>query len=326
VRRPPQGPDDRAVLGAGVVGAGISAGLTVATLPLGAVSRRRALNAGLATQSWRGWAADKAKATGISAALTGAATAVAVALMRRLPRTWWLAGAGGVVGVGTGFLFAGPVLLDPVFNRFQPLPEGPTRAGVLELARRAGVRVGEVYEVDASRRTTAANAYVTGLGATKRVVLFDTLLEHFTPEETRLVVAHELAHVRFRDVAHGLLFAAMIAPGALLAVARLTDVLAPAQSRPGPATIPALMLSAGVVGAGIGAVGNRLSRAAEVRADSFALELTRAPQVFVDFQRRIALRNLADPDPPALVSALLGTHPSTVQRIGLATRFEQGVD
>src|SRR5438270_345135 len=100
-----------------------------------------------------------------------------------LPRTWWLPGAGAGVGAMGAMVFAGPVVLDPLFNRFEPLDDGPLRRDVLELAQRAGVRVREVYVVDAGRRTTAANAYVTGLGATKRVVLFDTLIEHFTPEE-----------------------------------------------------------------------------------------------------------------------------------------------
>ena len=92
------------------------------------------------------------------------------------------------------------MLLAPLFNDFKPLPEGEIRSDVLELAAMARVEVGEVYSVDASRRTTGANAYVTGLGPTKRVVLFDTLLERYSRDEVRIVVAHELAHVRHRDV------------------------------------------------------------------------------------------------------------------------------
>ena len=91
-------------------------------------------------------------------------------------------------------------MLDPLFNDFTPLPEGETRSDVLELAAAAGVKVGEVFSVDASRRTTAANAYVAGLGPTKRVVLYDTLLDRYSRDEVRVVVAHELAHVRNRDV------------------------------------------------------------------------------------------------------------------------------
>src|SRR4051794_41742022 len=121
--------------------------------------------------------------------------------------------------------YAGPVVLDPIFNRFTALPPGQTRSDVLELAEAAGVDVGEVYEVDASRRTTAANAYVNGLGHTKRVVLYDTLLERFTRDEVRLVVAHELGHVRYRDVTHGLLWLALVTPLGLFAVKRLAEAL-----------------------------------------------------------------------------------------------------
>ena len=103
-------------------------------------------------------------------------------------------------------------MLDPVFNKFTPLPAGDDARRRARARAQAGVEVGEVYEVDASRRTTAANAYVTGLGHTKRVVLYDTLLKDFTPAETRLVVAHELGHVRYRDVPHGLLWLALVAP------------------------------------------------------------------------------------------------------------------
>jgi STE24 endopeptidase len=258
--------------------------------------------------------------------------------MRRFPRHWWAPGAAVVVGVSVVFAYAGPVVLDPVFNRFKPLPSGETRADVLALARQAGVDVGQVYEVDASRRTTAANAYVNGLGHTKRVVLYDTLLERFSREEVRLVVAHELGHVRHRDVPRGLLWLALVSPFALLAVQRLTEVLAPGavageldarglrpRARPvaGPATVPALALSLALVSAAQGLISNQLSRRVETRADSYALRLTNAPEAFIGFERRITIQNIADPDPPGWVSWLLGTHPSTVQRIGTAVAFER---
>jgi STE24 endopeptidase len=213
------------------------------------------------------------------------------------------------VAAGAAFTWAAPVLLAPLFNRFTELPPGPARDDVLELAAKAGLKVGKVLEVDGSRRTTAANAYVTGLGPTKRVVLYDTLIRDFTRSETRLVVAHELAHVRHRDVQHGLLYLALVAPAAAFAVSRLAG---PQPSLPG-------ILAASVAVAGpIGVVGNGLSRAIERRADGYALQITGDTDAFVDFQRRIALKNLADPDPPRWLSLLLGTHPSTVERIGLA--------
>jgi STE24 endopeptidase len=178
-----------------------------------------------------------------------------------------------------------------------------------------------VYSVDASRRTTAANAYVTGLGPTKRVVLFDTLLDRYSRDEIRLVVAHELAHVRHRDVPRNVAYAAIIAPALALAVQRLSWALSP--ERETPATLPALALAAALVGGPIGVIGNRLSRAVERRADQFALELAGAPEAFVSFERAIALQNLADLEPPWWVSRLLSTHPPTAERIGAAVAFSR---
>ena len=124
-------------------------------------------------------------------------------------------------------LYASPLVIDPLFNKFDELPDGKLRADVLELAERADVDVGDVYRVDASRRTTGANAYVTGLGHTKRVVLYDNLIEDFSPAEVRSVVAHELGHVHYDDVPRGLLFLALIAPPGMLLVQRITERLAP---------------------------------------------------------------------------------------------------
>ena len=158
-----------------------------------------------------------------------------LAVTRRYPRDWWAPAALGSVLVGAGLAAVAPVALDPLFNDFTPLPDGETRADVLALADAAGVKVGEVYSVDASRRTTAANAYVTGLGPTKRVVLFDTLLDRYNRDEVRVVVAHELGHVRHRDVARNVLFAAIVAPASALAVQRLSWALSDERGTPGDA-------------------------------------------------------------------------------------------
>jgi STE24 endopeptidase len=224
--------------------------------------------------------------------------------------------------VGAGFTFAGPVLLDPLFNKFQALPAGRTRTAVLDLARRSGVEVREVFSVDASRRTTAANAYVTGLGRTKRVVLFDTLLDRFTPEETDLVVAHELAHVRHRDLGRGLLYMALVAPATLFAAARLTDTLAPRDAPPGsPAVLPAAALALGLVSGAVGLVANQLSRRVEARADAHSLDLTAAPDAFISSELRLVEQNVSDPDPPRWLTRLLSTHPPALERIGTGVAF-----
>ena len=308
------------LLESSLVGAGLSAVVGLAPLPLNALARRRAVAVGLATQSWRGWIGDVAKTSAIEVGLAAVAAPAGVALMRRLPRAWWLPGAGLVVAGAGGMTLLAPVVLEPLFNRYTPLPSGELREDVLELARRAGVDVGEVFSVDASRRTTAANAYVTGIGPTKRVVLFDTLLERFTRDETRLVVAHELAHVRHRDVPRGFLYLGLVAPAGLLAAAQMTRRLrggAPADA----STLPALALSLGVVSTALGSVASALSRSIERRADAFSLRLTGAPEPFIGFERRIVAQNLADPDPPRWLVRLFASHPPTVERIGIARAY-----
>jgi STE24 endopeptidase len=323
-RRPPRAlrrEGARPVAAGAAAGAGIAIALSVPPLPLAALARRRAIGVGLVTQPWRAWGVDLLKSAAIEAALAAAGGGVAVAGIRRYPQAWWVPAAGGSIAVGGLFTALAPVLLDPVFNKFTPLPDGQTRADVLELARAAGVGVGEVYSVDASRRTTAANAYVTGVGPTKRVVLFDTLLDRYGRDEVRLVVAHELAHVRNRDVSRGVLFAAIVAPAGAFAVQRLSWLLSP--DRGTPAALPALALAAALVSAPIGLLANRLSRAIERRADAFSLELAGAPEAFVTFERRIALQNVADVEPPRWVSTLLATHPPTAERIGAAVAYQQ---
>jgi Zn-dependent protease with chaperone function len=327
VRRPParlRGPFRRPALAAAGAGAALSVGFVAARLPIGAISHQRSVDVGLSTQDWGPWLGDAAKSTAIGAAFAGIGAAAAVALMRRFPRGWWAPGSVLVVGFAAATVYLGPVVLDPIFNRFTPLPEGRTRSDVLALAREADVDVGQVYEVDASRRTTGSNAYVTGLGRTKRVVLYDNLLKDFTRDEVRLVVAHELGHVHYRDVPRGLLYVVLVAPGALYAASLLTRRLAPEDERPGPAVLPALALSIAIVSFGVSVLGNQLSRRIEARADSYSLRLTDAPQPFIGFERGIAVRNVADPDPPEWLVALMATHPPTVDRIGIAKAFEAG--
>jgi STE24 endopeptidase len=325
VRRPPErlAGFRRPVLAGAAVAAAISLATAAAALPLGIESRERAKDVGLVTQDWVGYAGDVVKADAIGAAFAGLGGGVLVFGMRRFGTRWWIPGALVVVAFGVITTYANPIVLDPLFNDFKRLPRGELRSDVLELARRAGVDVGEVYEMDASRRTTAANAYVTGLGRTKRVVLYDNLVNDFTPGETRLVVAHELGHVRHHDVRNGLIWLAIVAPFGTWAAAVLAERLAPRDAPLGPRAVPAVALSLALAVPVITIVSNRLSRDVERRADAFSLELTRDPRTFIAFQRRITVKNVSDPEPPAIARFLLGTHPSTMERIGQAEAFER---
>jgi STE24 endopeptidase len=160
---------------------------------------------------------------------------------------------------------------------------------------------------------------VTGLGPTKRVVLFDTLIDRYTREEVRVVVAHELSHVRHRDVLRGVGYAGLVAPAATFAVQRLSWALSP--ERGTPEALPALALAAALVTVPTGVIGNRLSRAQERRADDYSLRLSKSPEAFVSFERKVALQNVADLRPPRWVTSLLATHPPTLERIGAAVAY-----
>ena len=326
VRRLLELAERRPLRGAALAGAGISLTLVLVDLPLSAWRHERAVDAGLSTQSLGPWLGDVAKAAGIQAALAGAGAALGMGLIRRFPRRWWMPAAGTVVGFAVLTLYLSPVLIDPIFNKFEPLPPGKLRSEVLRLSERAGVDVGEVYRVDASRRTTGINAYVGGLGHTKRVVLYDNLIEDFPDDQVRSVVAHELGHVKGSDLPRGLLWIAIVAPAGTLLIQRLTESFASAgglemKGRPGPAVVPALALSLGLVSFGLTCAGNVLSRQVEARADAFALEITRDAKGFIALERSLATRNLSQPDPPRLWHALFGTHPTTIERIGFGETY-----
>jgi len=325
VWRPPTGVlrrlESRPLLGGAAAGAGISLVLVVTGLPILAWMRSRALDVGLATQSWPDWAVDVLKAAGIGALTAAVGGLVAIALVRRFPRHWWAPAAVLVVAYGVVTIWLYPILIDPVFNKFERLPNGPLRTQVLRLADRAGVDVGQVYRIDASRRTSAANAYVIGLGHSKRVVLYDNLIEDFPRSEVRTVVAHELGHQKHNDLLRGLAWLAIVAPAGTFLTQALAERFARREPLGTPAALPAIALAIALASLGLGCASNVLSRKVEASADSFALELTRDPAEFIGFQRRIAIQNVADPDPPRLYQVLFGTHPTPLERIGAGVAF-----
>jgi STE24 endopeptidase len=311
----------RPLLGGAAAAAGISLVLVVTGLPIRAWMRARALDVGLATQSWPDWAVDVLKGAGIGAVTAAIGGLVAMALVRRFPRHWWAPAAAIVVAYGVVTIWLYPIVIDPVFNRFERLPAGRLRADVLQLADRAGVDVGEVYRVDASRRTSAANAYVIGLGHSKRVVLYDNLIDDFTPGEVQTVVAHELGHQKHDDLLRGLAWLAIVAPAGTFLVQTVSQRFAGRERLGTPAALPAIALAVALVSLGLSCASNVLSRQVEASADTFALRLTGDSRDFIGFQRRISVQNVGDPDPPAWSHVLFGTHPTTIERIGAGVAF-----
>jgi STE24 endopeptidase len=308
--------EPRPLLGGAAAGAGISLLLVVTDLPIRAWMRERSLDVGRATQSWPDWAIDVVKSAGIAAVTAGVGGLAAVALVRRFRRNWWAPGAALVIAYGVLTIWLYPIVIDPLFNKFEKLKPGQLRSDVLELADRAGVDVGEVFRVDASRRTSAANAYVIGLGHSKRVVLYDNLIHGFPRDEVRVVVAHELGHQKHNDLLRGLAWLVIVAPAGTFLVQALAERFG-RRDLGRSSGLPAIALAVALVGFGLGSASNVLSRQVEARADAFALNLTRDPADFVKFERRITIRNVGDPDPPWPYHVVFDTHPTTKERIGI---------
>lgn len=314
----------RPLLGAAAAGAAISLMLALVALPVGIWIHELAVDVGISVQSLGGWLFDRARSAGIAAVYAAVGALLLIGLQRRLRRSWWLAASGVVVAFAVVSQFLAPVVLAPIFNDFEPLPDGPDRRDVLSLADRAEVEIGEVYRVDASSRRTSLNAYVGGFGSTRRVVIYDNLLDSAERPALRSVVAHELAHVKQRDIGRGLLFVAIVAPLGMLFVREAGAAMA-ARTGTGPgqiAALPAYALALTIATFTLGLAGNQLSRAVEERADRFALELTGDPAGLTELQLDLARRNVSDPDPPGWSRLLFGTHPSTVERLGLARAYE----
>jgi STE24 endopeptidase len=249
-----------------------------------------------------------------------------LALVRVAPRGWWAwAGAVTALFVVVGS-FVYPVVVEPVFNRFTSLPAGQLRTDLLAMAERDSVPVRDVLVADASRRTTSLNAYVSGFGSTRRIVVYDTLLEKATPAEVELVVAHELGHAKRHDVLWGTLLGAL---GAAAGVCTLALLLSWARllrragaAGPGdPRVIPLLLFLAAVGTLLVAPAGNLMSRRVEARADVHSLDLTRDVPTFIASEQRLARTNLSDLEPNPFLYAMFSTHPTSPQRIALAREW-----
>jgi STE24 endopeptidase len=315
----------RAVLG----GLAVVLIVEVLTLPFAAWRHTVVARYGISTQTWGAWAVDLVKGWAVGAVLGGLALLGFYTVVRLAPRWWWALGAAGAAVLVVLLSFVLPVVVEPVFNRFTPMADGPLRTELLTLARRDGVPVRDVLVADASRRTRAVNAYVSGLGPTRRIVVYDTLLTEATPDEVVSVVAHELGHAEDGDVLTGTVIGALGTAAAVIVLYLLgswTSLVRQAgvTSIADPQAIGLLIAVATLAGLVAGPAQAFVSRRIEARADEHALVLTGDPVTFEAMQRRLGTVNLSDPDPPAWEHALFASHPSTVQRMAAARAFARG--
>ncbi|MBI2244503.1 MAG: M48 family metalloprotease [Nocardioides sp.] len=295
----------------------------VLTLPFTVLLRREVLDRGLSHQAWSAFALDLVKNELVGIVATSIVLLVLVGCARRWRRAW-PAAAGGVLGVlvlAGSFVY--PVVVEPLFNSFTSLEAGPLRTQVLALADREHVPVDDVLVADASRRTTTLNAYVSGFGGTRRVVLYDNLVEDVPRDQALSVVAHELAHARHDDVLTGSLLGVA---GAVFGVGLLGLLVGAVGGRRGlamgdPVVVP-LVLALVALGTVLATpVENGISRQIESRADVDALGATHDAGAFIGVQRQLALHSLADPTPPGWSQWWFGSHPTTLTRIAIARQL-----
>jgi STE24 endopeptidase len=301
----------------------------LATMPLAAWRETVLRRFGLSTQTWASWSVDLLKGYAVAAVIGAIALLGFFGVARLVPRWWWLFAAAGAAGLTALLSFVFPVLVEPIFNKFSPMEPGPLRESLVALADRDGVPVRDVLVADASRRTNALNAYVSGLGPTRRIVVYDTLLREAAPGEVEAVVAHELGHAKESDVLTVTLVGALGAAGAVCAVYLIgswTGLLrrAGVESITDPRAVALLMALAAVAGLAAAPLQSYVSRLIEARADGHALELTDDPAVVETMERRLATTNLADVDPPRWEYVMFASHPSVVERIAAARAFARG--
>jgi STE24 endopeptidase len=301
------------------LGALAAVALWLALLPLSGVSHWWRRRYGLSHQAYAGWMRDEAVSLAVQLVLVMLAVAAFMALATWLGRLWWLAGGPALALAGTVYLLAYPLVIQPLFNRSEPLPDRALAAKIEALAREEGVTVTSVDVTDASRQTTAANAYVAGIGPTRRVVLFDTLLDgRFSQPEILSVSAHELAHVGRRHLWKGLgWFALIVIP----CVAILAWVTERGGGLAQPAAVPLALAVAFALFVLTLPLSNAVSRRYEAEADWIALRTTDDPASFVQLERKLVLSGLGDPSPPGWSSFVFATHPSPMKRIAMAEAF-----
>ena len=314
----------RAVPAAAALGAGVAAVIALGMLPLGLARYAWVREHGVGRQPLGSWLLDRLEGGLIQMVVFAAAAAVLALAIRLLPRAWWVALGGLVAVLAVGLTLLTPVLIAPRFESTGPLQNAGIAADVRQLADRAGVEIDEVVVSDASTRTRALNARVEGLGATRRVVLDDTLIDAAPREEARWVVAHELAHAARAHVVKGVAWVAALALPLALIVFGITGVLSGFGAVAGEALLAraALVLASVVVlGAVTAPLSNAVSRAYEAEADWVALQLTDEPQAAIDYRIRARALSRGELDPPFLTQLWFGSHPTSAQRIGLAQRY-----
>ncbi len=301
---------------------------TVLLLPLSVYSGfLREHRYGFSTQSMGGYISDRLIGLGISLVLVSILLALLYGAIRRAPRTWWIWGAGVSLGFLAVIAFISPVYLAPLFNRYEPLDESPLKDRVLAMARANGVPADEVYQYDASKRTTKISANVSGFLGTTRISLNDNLLDRGTDEEIDAVMAHEIGHFALHAAWEFFVFFAIVLVVGFAFVRWGFDrALARWGSGWGVrdvgdvAGLPLFLILFSLYSAAITPITNGFIRSNEAEADIYGLNAAREPDGFSTIILKLGEYRKVDPGP--LEEWLFYDHPSAKNRILMAMRWK----
>lgn len=312
--------------------------IAILELPVGIYGHWLSRSYGISVQGWTSWAGDWAKNQGLSFILGIFLVWILYAIIRRSPRRWWLYFWLAALPILFFGIFLTPMVIDPIFNQFEPLQKTDPQlvTALEEVVHRAGMNIpsDRMFLMKASEKTNAVDAYVTGIGASKRVVVWDTTIQKMTVPETTFVFGHEMGHYVLNHVYKGLVFGALLAlvllyigfRGVLWTLGRRSSGWL-IRSTDDWASLPVLLLWATILGFFASPIGNSFSRHVEHQADQYGLEVTHglfpdSKQVAAHAFEILGEADLADPHPSSFIKVWLFSHPPLAERVNFALDYD----
>jgi STE24 endopeptidase len=297
--------------------------LKVILLPLGYYSGYSVEHRyGLSSQSFGAWIIDELKELAISLIFALLLGEIIYMLIRSFPSFWWLIASLVLSVFFIGMTKLAPILLMPVFFRFQRLDDKDLEARILKLSDQAHARINGIFEMDLSKKTKAANAALAGIGSTRRIILADTLLKEYTHDEIEGIMAHELGHHVYNHIWKGILVQGMLTISLFFLIAHSLNrgvVWFHLQGIHDIAGLPYLMLITTLFSLIFLPLVNLYMRSMEYQADQYGVSITGKCDSFISALEKLSQQNLCDTHPNAVVEFLFYNHPSIAKRIGRLT-------
>ncbi|PJH95085.1 M48 family metallopeptidase [Bacillus sp. SN1] len=302
---------------------------TLVTLPLDWIGYQVSLDYNISTQTAVSWAKDLVIDFWISFPIFTLCVLVFYWLIKSHGKKWWLYAWLLTVPFSLFLFFIQPVIIDPLYNDFYPLKNKELESKILELAEEADIPANHVYEVNMSEKTNALNAYVTGIGANKRIVLWDTTLNKLDDSEILFIMGHEMGHYVMKHVYIGLAGYLLVSLAGFYVIdklykrtVRFTRSMFHLEGRHDLAALPLLLLLVSVLSFAVTPFSNAVSRYQENKADQYGIELTENREAAVKTFQDLAVTGLSQVNPPELVKIFRGSHPSIMERIQRAEKEE----